>query len=102
LLLLASLVILGFAHSAEPRIRPLEKTNILGRTVMAIHFDYEPNRTYVLQSIASLPCQTCSTSSLQTSWSNLFAPPSSQGSGTWHYYDPPTNRARFYRLRVTP
>jgi len=78
------------ALSTEPVISYIQ---FFGANQVLIHFDTDPNRTYVLQYTDSLA---------HTNWSNLytgFAYPFGE-----HYVIPDyrTNASRFYRLKVTP
>ena len=88
----------------QPRIDHIEKFQ--GSYVL-IHFDTEPNRTYVLQSLNRLACTNgqghCSKFNVPTNlWVNIytgFAYPFEM-----HYViqDERTTRQRYYRLKVTP
>jgi dipeptidyl aminopeptidase/acylaminoacyl peptidase len=93
--------LLAYARAATPRIDRIVKTNILGRAQVEIHFSSDANRTYVLQSIAALPCSTCSNSS-SIKWSNLATGFALPYTNHWIFNDTRTNKSRFYRLRVTP
>jgi hypothetical protein len=77
-------------NSTQPEISYIQ---LFGTDQVLIHFDTDPNRTYLLQYTDSLP---------STNWINLytgFAYPFSE-----HYVIPDTRTkpSRFYRLKVTP
>lgn len=76
-------------NSTEPQISYIQ---LFGTDQVLVHFDTDPNRTYILQYTDSLA---------NTNWSNLytaFAYPFFE-----HYVIPDTRTApsRFYRLKVT-
>ena len=88
---MAALVLLfAVAHSAEPKIRLIEK---FGTHQVVIHYDTEANRTYVLQYTSN---------ALSTNWSNLQTGFNFPFVWQWHVTnDIGTNPSRFYRLRVS-
>jgi len=59
---------------------------------VTVHFDTEANRTYELQSRAAT----------NSAWTNLFVAPRLPFPNHYIVVDSATNRARLYRLRVTP
>jgi hypothetical protein len=89
----SSLIALMAQFTAQPADPQITKIERFGTNQVLIHFDTEPNRTYVLQYANSLSF---------TNWSNKytgFAFPFSE-----HYIVPDyrTNNSRVYRLCVTP
>src|SRR5437868_3856278 len=97
---LAVMALLASARSAPPRIAYILKTNA---TKVDIHFNSEANRTYILQGIYSLSCTNCSNHNVAPNkWTNLLTILASPATNHWIYRDSLTNKARFYRLRVTP
>ena len=81
------------ADAAPPRFTWI--TNINNK--VQIHFDTEPNRTYVVQYINRLP-----TNISTTNWSNLYTALSFPISTHQIIQDVRTTPVRFYRLKVTP
>ena len=94
--------LLAYARATTPRIDRILRTNILGRAQVEIHFSSDANRTYVLQSISALPCRTCRTNVGPTNWTNIATGYALPFTNHWIFTDTRTNKARFYRLRVTP
>ncbi len=64
-----------------------------------LHFDTEPNRTYVLQYTDSL---TLTSTGVVARWSNLFTAPSFPFPNHYVIVDAGTAPQRFYRLTATP
>ena len=95
---------MGFLAVAQttPRIDRILRTNVLGRQQVEIHFSTAKDRTYYLQAIGAC-CGTNTAACSTNKWSNIatgYALPF-----TIHYIindSIRTNRARFYRLWVTP
>jgi hypothetical protein len=77
-------------HSTQPIISYIERYSAGG---VLIHFDTDPDRTYLLQYTDSLS---------RTNWSNLYTGHSYPFSEHYVILDQPTNSVRFYRLKVTP
>ena len=67
----------------------------LNRPFLNIHFDTRPNRTYALQY------RTVFNTTNSTGWTNLFVAPAEPFQNHYVISDYPTNRQRFYRLRIT-
>ena len=64
-----------------------------------LHFDTEPNRTYVLQYSDSL---TLTSTGVVARWSNLFTAPAYPFPNHYVIVDSGTAPQRFYRLSATP
>jgi hypothetical protein len=64
-----------------------------------LHFDTEPNRTYVLQYTDSF---TLTSTGVVAHWSNLFTAPSFPFPNHYVIVDSGTAPQRFYRLYATP
>ena len=99
LTLVSSLISLGSA--AEPRIYLIT----LDGDDALIHFDTEPNRRYVLQSINRLHCgpgqNDCNRQGIATNWSNIYTAHALPFFNHYIVPDRRTTARRFYRLRVT-
>ena len=83
------------SHAAQPKISYIDLPKHLPQYVL-IHFDTEPNRTYVLEYTESFPTNPSAT------WSNLWGPPPSPQQEHYIYPDTRYAKQRFYRLRATP
>ena len=87
--------------AAEHRI---DHISILDRDTVLIHFDTQPNREYVLQSVNRLSCVPntagCNSHGIPTNWVTVFTAPAYPD--MQHYVIPDERNAvrRFYRLRV--
>jgi len=95
---------LARAYSADPRIAFIIRTNV---NKVDVHFYTDPNRTYELQAINSLPCGTkaanCGTKAGgSNNWTNLITFPPTPFPAHYFVREIATNKTRFYRLRVTP
>ena len=88
--LLPVVVLLVLAQ--DPRIEFIDR---LGTNMVTIHFDTEANRTYELQF--QNPAGTAN-----APWTNLFVAPRIPFPNHYIVVDTRTNRARIYRLKVTP
>jgi hypothetical protein len=91
------LLALTLAAADEPRIYLI--TPFLDDQVL-LHFDTEPNRTYVLQYTDSAPDAVHGFK--QAVWSNLFTVPAFPFAGHYGIVDTRQAVHRFYRLSVTP
>jgi len=93
-----ALVILTFGWavsgmaSEPPRIDHIE---LFQANEVTVHFDTEANRTYELQF--QNPAGTAN-----APWTNLFVAPRIPFPNHYIVVDTRTNRARIYRLKVTP
>ncbi len=85
---------LTFAHSSEPRISYIIIVKSNNLTYGEVHFPTDANRKYVLQGIDSL--------SASNKWTNLHTYFASPATNHYVYHDGLTNKARFFRLLVTP
>src|SRR5881394_2071575 len=91
--LLALFAFLAPAHSADPHIDRILRTNIVGKPQVEIHFASDANRTYLLQSINALPCPNCNTNTASlTNWSNFQTGYSLPFTNHWIFYDTRTNQ----------
>jgi hypothetical protein len=88
-------LILVTALSSTPEISLIEP--YLSDRVL-IHFDTDANRTYTLQYTDRLGTNGGSAST----WSNLYKAPKTVDPNHYIVVDWRTNKARFYRLMVTP
>ena len=86
---------------AEHRI---DYISILDRDTVLVHFDTQPNREYVLQSINRLSCVPntagCNARGVPTNWATVFTVPAQPDFN--HYVIPDSRSAqrRYYRLRI--
>ena len=87
-----SVVLLALVPSrgAAPRINYIDRWDT---NKVRIHFDTEPNRTYILQYANSLAA---------TNWSNLYTALSFPISSHYIIVDTRSTPTRIYRLKVTP
>jgi hypothetical protein len=76
-------------NSTQPEISYIER---FGSNQVLIHFDTDPNRTYILQYTSSLA---------GSNWSNLYTGYNYPFSEHYVIPDTRTNGSRFYRLKVT-
>ncbi|HOX57679.1 MAG TPA: hypothetical protein P5205_13835 [Candidatus Paceibacterota bacterium] len=65
----------------------------VGMNQVAIRFNTASNWVHVVQGASSLPA---------AGWSNLFTVPAKTFDDEAEFVDTVTNRARFYRLRLSP
>jgi hypothetical protein len=84
------------ARAAPPEIHRIER--FLTNQIL-LHFDTEPNRTYVLQYTDSL---TMTRTGMVARWSNLFSAPNLPFPNHYVVVDSALAPQRFYRLSVTP
>ena len=97
-------VLLHSAISAEPQIYKIEP---FGTNQVLVHFDTEPYRTYVLQSINVCPAGTnfgagSSNGVPPQAWSNVYTGFAFPFPNHYIVADTRTSPQRFYRLSVTP
>lgn len=99
----AGICICALALSATTRTRAgLPEIYLIERFLtnqVLLHFDTEPNRTYVLQYADSL---TMTSTGAVARWSNLFTAPSFPFPNHYVIVDTGTAPHRFYRLSATP
>jgi len=84
------------ARAGTPEIYLIER--FLTNQIL-LHFDTEPNRTYVLQYTDSF---TLTSTGVVAHWSNLFTAPSFPFPNHYVIVDTGTAPQRFYRLSATP
>ena len=81
-------------RAVQPMISRIEMFNV---NQVTIHFDTEPNYTYLLQYSDSL----ATNGALVHTWSNLFTAPAFIQTNHYVIVDYRTNKMRFYRLVAT-
>ncbi len=81
------------ASAAEPHL-VIER---LSPTMLTLHMDTEPFRSYALQFR-----QMETNGAFSTNWTNLYFVAAQPFFNHYIIVDYPTNRARIYRLQVTP
>lgn len=69
----------------------------ISQTQLVLHFDTEPQRSYTVQFK-----QQQADGSFSTSWTNFYFVASQPFFNHWAVLDYMTNRARIYRLQVSP
>jgi hypothetical protein len=89
---LSTCFVFGTRAAEPPRIDHIE---LFQANQVTVHFDTEANRTYELQFQNP-------GGSLNAPWTNLFVAPRIPFPNHYIVVDTRTNRARIYRLRVTP
>jgi hypothetical protein len=94
--LLVVVVAAGFTASIAATEPPrIDRIELFQTSQVTVHFDTEPNRTYELQ----FRNQSGTTNA---PWTNIFVAPKIPFPNHYIVVDTRTNRARIYRLRVTP
>ena len=83
------------ATAADPRIDHIDRFQ---SNSVLVHFDIAASRVYELQA-----CDSLRNATQNTGWTTLYISqrPPTPFPDHFIYYDPTTNRARFYRLKVT-
>ncbi len=82
------------APQLSPAVYLIER---FGTNGVLVHFDTDPHRTYELEFRDHAPADGAG-----AGWSNLFVAPLLPWPNHYIIFDARTNRARFYRLKVTP
>ncbi len=82
------------ASGAAPEPPRIDRLEFFLNDQVTIHFDTDANRTYELQFRNLAPALT--------PWTNLFVAPRIPFPNHYIVVDTRTNRARIYRLKVTP
>ena len=89
---LLSLAGLWRAYAADPHIEKIERYGT-NQNLVLIHFETPADRTTALQFTENLRPPTA--------WTNLYVVPRTPFPNHYIVLDAPTNRTRFYRLRIT-
>jgi len=91
------IALLALARAAVPRIDLIE---IYQTNQVMIHFETEPNRTYVVQRSTAFGQASNGTAAV---WTDIASVPAVPYNQHWIAVDTnPTLPVRFYRLKVTP
>ena len=99
-LILPGVYAFAFLWSARAAQPAIEFIDFFLKDQVLLHFDTEPNRTYVLQYTDSAPSPTNGFQG--ANWSNLFTAPAYPFANHFIVQDTRTAPHRFYRLAVTP
>ncbi len=90
---LGAAAVAGSVFAAEPHIG----VDLIAPTILTLHFDTDPLRSYTVQFR-----QQQANGSYSTNWTNFYFVAAQPFSNHYVIVDYPTNRSRLYRLLVTP